>query len=105
MGFTVYWHFDTGARKLMRGLAVLVRGIAIGSVPLVIASCAGVFGAGSAPPVRPSAAAGGLVSSFMHGAEIPLRGMDPVRWATRIRGGILLTIRGIDGLLGTLFAF
>ena len=37
----------------MGGLAGLVRGIAIGTVPLVIASCAAVFGAGPAPPVRP----------------------------------------------------
>ena len=34
------------ARKLMGGLTGLVRGIAIGSAPLVIASCAAVFGAG-----------------------------------------------------------
>jgi hypothetical protein len=33
----------------MGGLAGLVRGIAIGSVPLVIASCAALFGAGLAP--------------------------------------------------------
>ena len=89
----------------MGGLAGLVRGIAIGNVPLVIASCAAVFGAGPAPPVRPSAWAGGLVSSLMHGAEIPLRGMDPVRWPTRLMGGIVLTNRGIAGLLGLLFAF
>jgi hypothetical protein len=31
----------------------LVRGIAIGSVPLVNASCAAVFGAGPGPPVGP----------------------------------------------------
>jgi hypothetical protein len=31
--------------KVMGGLAGLVRGIAIGSVPLVIASCAALFGA------------------------------------------------------------
>jgi hypothetical protein len=37
----------------MGGLAGLVRGIAIGSVPRVIASCAAVFGAGPSPPVRP----------------------------------------------------
>ena len=89
----------------MGGLAGLVRGIAIGSVPPVIASCAAVFGARPAPPVRPSAGARGLVSSLMHGAEIPLRGMDPVRWPTRIRRGILLTNRGIAGLLEILFAF
>src|SRR5262245_51739004 len=41
----------------------------------------------------------------MHGAEAPLRGMDPVRWPTRVRGGILLTNRGIAGRLGILFAF
>jgi hypothetical protein len=35
----------------MGGLAGLVRGIAIGSVPLVIASCAAVFGAGLASAV------------------------------------------------------
>jgi hypothetical protein len=92
-------------RMVMGGLAGLVRGIAIGSVPLVIASCAVVFGAGPVPPVRPSAGAGASVSSLMHGTEIPLRGMDPVRWPTRIRGGILLTNRGIAGLLGVLFAF
>ena len=38
-------------RKVMGGLAGLVRGIAIGSVPLVIASCAAVFRAGLAPAV------------------------------------------------------
>jgi hypothetical protein len=35
----------------MGGLAGLVRGIAIVSVPLVIASCAALFGAGLAPAV------------------------------------------------------
>jgi hypothetical protein len=35
----------------MGGLAGLVRGIAIGSVPLAIASCAALFGAGLAPAV------------------------------------------------------
>ena len=35
----------------MGGLAGLVRGIAIGSAPLVIASCAALFGAGLAPAV------------------------------------------------------
>ena len=35
----------------MGGLAGLVRSIAIGSVPLVITSCAAVFGAGLAPAV------------------------------------------------------
>ena len=35
----------------MGGLAGLVRGIAIGSVPLVIASCAALFGTGLAPAV------------------------------------------------------
>jgi len=43
--------------------------------------------------------------SLMHGAEAPLRGMEPVRWPTRVRGGILLTNRGTAGLLGILFAF
>ena len=38
-------------REVMGGLAGLVRGIAIGSVPLVITSCAAVFGAGLAPAV------------------------------------------------------
>ena len=41
----------------------------------------------------------------MHGAEIPVRGMDPTGWPTRVRGGVLLTIRGIAGLPGILFAF
>jgi hypothetical protein len=54
---------------------------------------------------RASAGAGGLDSSRMHGAELPLRGMHPVRWATRLMDGILLTNRGIAGLLGILFAF
>ena len=54
---------------------------------------------------RPSARPAGLVSSLMHGAEAPLRGMNPVRWLTRVRGGILFTNRGIAGLLGILFAF
>src|SRR6516162_7949265 len=31
--------------------------------------------------------------------------MDPVRWPTRVRCGILLANRGIAGLLGILFAF
>ena len=35
----------------MDGLAGLVRGIAIGNVPLVIASCAVPFGTGLAPTV------------------------------------------------------
>ena len=35
----------------MGGPAGLVRRIAIGSVPLVIASCAALFGAGLAPAV------------------------------------------------------
>ena len=35
----------------MCGLAELVRGIAIGSVPLVIASCAALLGASLAPAV------------------------------------------------------
>ena len=35
----------------MGGLVGLVRGIASGSVPLVIASCAALFGAGLAPAV------------------------------------------------------
>jgi hypothetical protein len=30
--------------------------------------------------------------------------MEPVRWLTRVRGGILLANRGIAGLLGILFA-
>jgi hypothetical protein len=83
----------------------LVRGIAIGNVPLVIASCAAVFGAGPGSAGQALAGAGGLDSSLMHEAEIPLRGMDPVRWATRLMGGILLTNRGVAGLLGILFAF
>jgi hypothetical protein len=103
--FLLRLRLDVKQEKVMGGLARLVRCIAIGRVPLVIASCAAVFGAGPAPPVRPSAGAGGLVSSLMHGAEIPLRGMDPVRWPTRIRGGILLTNRRIAGLLGILVAF
>jgi hypothetical protein len=35
----------------MGGLAGLVRRLAIGSVPLVIPSCAALFGAGLAPAV------------------------------------------------------
>jgi hypothetical protein len=46
-----------------------------------------------------------LVSSFMHGAETPLRGVDPVRWPTRVRAGVLLMNRGIAGLPGIFFAF
>jgi hypothetical protein len=35
----------------MSGLAGLVRGIAVGSVPLMIATCAALFGVGLAPAV------------------------------------------------------
>ena len=54
---------------------------------------------------RSSAGVAGLVSSLLHGAEAPLRGMDPVRSPTRVRGEILLTNREIAGLLAILFAF
>src|SRR5438105_3855245 len=46
-----------------------------------------------------------LVSSLIHGAESPLRGPDPARCSTRVRGGILPTDRRIAGFLGIRFAF
>ena len=56
------------------GLAGLVRGIAIGSVPLAIASCASVFGAGLALAVADWCSATAAVEVIHPQNQTPLRG-------------------------------
>jgi hypothetical protein len=60
-------------RKVMGGLAGLVRGIAIGSVPLVIASCAAVFRALLAPAVADWCSATAAVEAIHRPNQTPSR--------------------------------
>jgi len=57
----------------MGGLAGLVRGIAIGSVPLVIASCAAVFRAGLALAVADWRSATAAVEAIHRRNQTPSR--------------------------------
>jgi hypothetical protein len=57
----------------MGGLAGLVRGIAIGSVPLLIASCAAVFRAGLAPAVADRCSATAAVEAIHRRDQTPSR--------------------------------
>src|SRR3954447_13782228 len=57
----------------MGGPARPVRGIAIGSVPLVIASCAALFGAGLAPAVVDWCSATAAVEAIHRQNQTPSR--------------------------------
>jgi hypothetical protein len=61
----------------MGGLAGLVRSVAIGSVPLVIASCAAVFGAGLAPAVADWSSATAAVEASHRQNQTPSREEAP----------------------------